>query len=84
MVCQLGGKRKRVITLPDWLVRIGAGFLAGIHALRGLENGLEPFAFINLQTRKTFIDSTQVRSELGYEDEDLTQALRETIKACNY
>lgn len=81
--CRLGGKPKKVITLPTWLVKIGAGFLAGIHIVKGLESGLEPVSFIALQTRNTFIDSTEVRTELGYDEEDLTQALEETIKACN-
>jgi dihydroflavonol-4-reductase len=82
-LCQLNGKPKKVITLPNWIVKIGAGFLAGIHSLKGLESGLAPVSFIDLQTRNTFIDNTQVRSELGYEDEDLSKAFIDTIKACH-
>ena len=56
-----------------------------VHAqLQGKESGLEPVAFIDFQTKETFIDSEEVRGELGTSIEDLTSALTETIRACNY
>lgn len=80
-ICELAGKHKRVITLPNWLVRAGAEVISLIHSLKGLESGLDPVEFVKLQTRNTFVDSSQTRLELGYEDEDLKNALIDTIAA---
>jgi dihydroflavonol-4-reductase len=84
LIGKLGGKPKKVLTLPKWLVKFGALILSVMHRLQGKESGLEPVAFIDLQTKETFIDSAEIRDELGYSMEELTSALVETIKACNY
>ena len=84
LIGKLGGRPKKVITLPKWLVKFGALILSLMHMLQGKESGLEPVAFIDLQTKETFIDSEEARAELGYSMEDLTSALVETIRACNY
>jgi nucleoside-diphosphate-sugar epimerase len=81
-ISRLAGKPKRVITLPSWLVKIGAWFLKVIHDIKGLESGLEPVAFIDLQTRYTFIEPHDSQSTLHYNNEDLTQALTDTVNAC--
>jgi len=78
----LGGRPRKVITLPKWLAKFGASILFLVHAIQGKESGLEPVAFIELQSENTFIDSREVRDELGYFKEDLTPALIDTIKAC--
>jgi nucleoside-diphosphate-sugar epimerase len=79
---ELEGRHKKVITLPDWLVTIGAGLISLVHRMKGLESGLNPVEFVKLQTRNTFIDNSQTRLELGYSDEDLRNALLDTIAAC--
>lgn len=78
---RLAGKPKKVITLPTWFVKIGAWGLRIAHYLKGLESGLEPVAFIDLQTRNTFIDPQASQSALQYRSEDLTQALEATVDA---
>ena len=82
LIGKLGGRPKKVITLPNWLVKTGAWFLSMDHLIKGKESGLEPIAFIDLQTRNTFIDSSEVRKELGYAEEDISPSLSETIEAC--
>jgi len=84
LIGKLGGGPKKIITLPKWLVKFGALILSLMHMLQGKESGLEPVTFIDLQTKETFIDSGETRAELGYSMEDLTSALVETIRACNY
>jgi nucleoside-diphosphate-sugar epimerase len=81
-ISRLAGKQKRVITLPTWLVKIGAWCLKIVHDIKGLESGLEPVAFIDLQTRNTFIDSHISQATLHYNNEELTQALTDTVNAC--
>ena len=80
----LGGRPKKIITMPKWLVKFGALILSLVHTLQGKESGLEPVAFIDLQTKETFIDSEEIREELGYSMENITSALVETINACNF
>lgn len=81
-ISRLAGKPKRVITLPTWVVKVGAWCLKIVHEIKGLESGLEPVAFIDLQTRNTFIDPRVSQTILHYNEEDLTQALTDTVLAC--
>ena len=76
------GKPKPVVTLPDWLVGLGARFLeAGIRS-KGKESGLDPVAFIDLQTRNTFLNPDFSTALLGYEHGNFDQALKETVEFC--
>lgn len=81
-IARLAGKPKKVITLPNAIVKLGAWFLQTVHTLQGKESGLEPVRFIDLQTRNTFIDSGDTRRQLGYAAEDLEPALLDTLQAC--
>ena len=58
--------------------------LSLVHWIGGKESGLELVSFIDLQTRNTFIDSAPERALLGYDEDDLTLALKDTIRACGY
>ena len=78
----LSGKRKRVITLPAGLARLGAGFFALRHRWQGRESGLNPMKFIDVQTRNTFFDPTSSREALGYGQGGLDAALAKTVEAC--
>ncbi|HNR02501.1 MAG TPA: NAD(P)H-binding protein [Anaerolineaceae bacterium] len=81
-ITRLAGREKRVIPLPDWLLRAGAGILKGVHRLQGRESGLDPVQFISLQTANTFIDPATSQAVLGYEPGGLDAALLETINVC--
>ena len=81
-ITRFAGREKKVITLPDGLVKTGARFLKGLHRLQGRESGLDPVQFIDLQTAETFIDSSGSQSALGYETGGLDEALEETIVLC--
>jgi len=81
-ITRLAGREKRVITLPDWLVRAGAIFIKGLHWLQGRESGLDPVQFISLQTAETYIDPAISQSKLGYESGGLDVALLETVRLC--
>lgn len=73
------GRRKSVITLPDWLVKAGARLLKSWHALRGKESGLDPVQFIKLQTSHTFIEPESSKSGANDLSDGLDEALRETV-----
>lgn len=80
-ITRVAGREKRVITLPDWLLRVGAFLLKVTHWLQGVESGLDPVHFISLQTAETFIDPADSQAALGYESGGLDEALLETVKA---
>lgn len=73
-----------MITLPDWMVKVGLLGVAGWHKLRGVEGGLDPRHFLDLQTRKTFFDPAPAQQALGFEGGTLEKALKETVKGCDY
>lgn len=76
------GLTKKVITLPDWVVRVGTFLLKSAHAIRGLESGLDPIEFVKIQTANTFLDIKQAQKVLGYSNGDIDKALEETVIAC--
>ena len=81
-IAKYAGREKRVISLPTWLVRMGAFFLSLIHNLIGFESGLNPVQFIRMQTAETYINPEISRSKLGYEMGGLDEAIRETVQVC--
>jgi dihydroflavonol-4-reductase len=76
------GKKKQVITLPDWLVQAGMGLLDLYFKVQGREGGLDPVQFIKLQTAETFFDPASSRAALGYGSGGLEIAFQDTVRAC--
>ena len=76
------GKPKRVITLPNWLLKPAMAGLELGNKLRGKESGLSMVPFVELQTRNAFLDTEYSRAQLGYEKGNLNKALEDTVKAC--
>jgi hypothetical protein len=77
------GRRKRVVTLPTFLVSLAARAVKLAHRLQGTEAGLDPAAFVALQTRQAFFDPAPARTLLGFGAGDLDQALADTVAACD-
>jgi hypothetical protein len=71
-----------VITLPDWIVKIGLYAIWLIHELQGREGGLDPRHFAPLQTAQTFLDPEPSKRALGFENGSLDDAFRKTTAAC--
>lgn len=76
------GREKRIITLPKFVVRAGAQFLKLSHRLQGREAGLDPVRFVEVQTRKTYLDPTPSQEALGYKRGGLDEAFADTVAAC--
>lgn len=81
-MAKFAGREKKVISLPDWLVTAGACLLKLWHKVKGMESGLDPVRFIDLQTANTYIDPEFSRQALGYELGGLDEALSATIQVC--
>lgn len=79
-----GGWDKKVVTLPNWLLRLGLGAVKFRHWLQGREGGLDPTQFLVLQTGETFFDPKPAQEALGFAGGGLDAAFRETVRACGY
>lgn len=78
---KLMGKHKPVLTLPKWMVKLGAWCVHTLHKLRGLESGLNLVPFVELQTRLAYLDGNHTREVLGYPGAPLQDALEATVAA---
>jgi dihydroflavonol-4-reductase len=78
----LAGRRKRVISLPTWLIRLALQGVRLHHQRQGREGGLDPVELAALQTRDTFFDPEPPRRALGYGQGGLEAALAATVRAC--
>ena len=76
------GKPKRVITLPNWLLKPAMAGVELGYKFKGKESGLSMVPFVDLQTRNAFLDTEYSRTLLGYEKGNLDQVLADTVKAC--
>jgi dihydroflavonol-4-reductase len=79
---ELTGQKKGVITLPDWVVRLGTGVVTLFYKIQGKEGGLNPVLFTALQTAETFFDPETSREALGYGQGGFEDALRKTVEVC--
>lgn len=77
-----GQEDKRVVTLPNWLVKFGAWILSLKHLIQGRESGLKVVPFIDIQTAKTYVDETDAQKDLKYSPGDLYKAIEVTVKEC--
>ena len=77
----IGGKKK-VIILPDCIVREVMRMMSLYHKMQGKESGLNPVAFTKIQTINTFFDPEPSRRALGYGQGGIKEALRDTVRAC--
>ena len=76
------GKKKRIIILPNFIIRFVLGILKLQHRIRGKEGGLDPAKLTALQTRDTFFDPSPSAKELGYGRGNLERAFEDTVEAC--
>ena len=74
--------RKRVITLPPFIVHTAMHTIRFYHKLHGKEAGLDPVAFVKIQMMNTFFDPSPSRKKLGYGQGGLDEALQDTVSAC--
>lgn len=81
-ITRFAGREKKTITLPTWLVKAGARLFKLWHSLKGMESGLNPVRFIDLQTACTFIDPALSSGALGYKLGALDEVLIATVEFC--
>ncbi len=75
-ISSMADRPKKVITIPNFLVRIGLQLLFWQHKLKGKESGLDPRYLIQLQGAMTFIDPQPAQIALGFQGGGLDAALQ--------
>ena len=78
----LAGGKKKVIILPNYIVREAMRMIALYHKMQGKEAGLNPVEFTKIQTINTFFDPEPSRNALGYGHGGIEEALQDTVRAC--
>jgi len=76
------GKKKRIIILPNFIIRLVLRVVKLMHRLSGKEGGLDPVRFAAIQTKNTFFDPSSAAKELGYSRGNLDRAFKDTVEAC--
>jgi len=81
-IAKVLGEKKKVVTLPKWLVKFAAWFVALSHSFQGRESGLRTVPFIDVQTANTYVDSKIAQQALNYQPSDLDAAISATVEKC--
>ena len=82
MIANALDKKKKVITIPTFILK-GLAILLNLYfKLSNKGPGLDPYHFLDIQTRKTYLDTSHSRSLLKYIETDIKKAVKETVQAC--
>ena len=73
----------KVVSIPNFLVKIGAFFMLINYKLKGEEPGLNIVDFIDLQTKNTFLPIEESQQALHYNKYDIYEDFEDTIKLCD-
>lgn len=80
-LAQADGREVSVMTVPTPAVKLLMRIGEWANQLQDKESGLDLPRFVELQTAQLFIDPAPSRRALGYELDDLDEALRATVAA---
>ncbi|MFN3866357.1 MAG: NAD-dependent epimerase/dehydratase family protein [Demequina sp.] len=78
----LGTPGKRIVTIPTWMYAASGRKTARAHEAAGLQAGLDPVEFAQLQTTALFIDKNLACVPLGVTEDDIDAAIGESIALC--
>ncbi len=82
-LAEAAGLKRRIVIVPNFLVRLALLLVKWWHSLRGKESGLDPAHLADIQTAETFFDPEPARRALGFAQGNLQAAFAETVKACS-
>ncbi len=82
MKAALGCSNKKVVTIPGWMLGLGARQTKKQQVAQGIDGGLDMDHFVALQTSKVFIDKNLGSVELGVTDDDLAAAIGDSMQLC--
>ena len=76
----MGYKNRKVITIPDWMLKLGIKSMEKKLRKPGAEGGLYMPKFADIQCAETFIDKELGCIPLGVKDDDIDAAIGESIR----
>ena len=76
----MGMPDRKVITIPDWMLRLGMKSMEKQLRKPGAEGGLYMPKFPDIQCAETFVDKSLGCVPLGVQDDDIDAAIGESIK----
>jgi dihydroflavonol-4-reductase len=83
LMLEAAGMRRKVITVPTFLVSLYGAMLMREERKQGKESGLNlARMFKDIQARELYYDPGDVAKQLGYTRGGVEEAIRKTIKAC--
>lgn len=78
----MGFPDKKIVTVPTLLVKLNAKKQLKHNMENNIEAGLNPVEFPKLLTRETYIDKELIQKELKVTEDDIDEAIGESIKLC--
>jgi dihydroflavonol-4-reductase len=78
------GKKRRVVSVPNWLVRSFASLVWVYFKIARKQSGLNIFHFIETQTSQTYLETEESKKVLNYAESNIPKAMKDTVDACGY
>lgn len=78
----LGYKDKKVVTIPDFMYKIGGASLMKQQKKNNIQGGLHMVKFAALQCSNMFIDKSEGCTKLGVTDDDINGAIGDSMRLC--
>ncbi len=78
----MGVPDKMIITIPDWMFRLGMHSVVKGQKKAGHEGGLNMIKFARTMCANAFIDKDTIVNELGVQPDDIDAAIGESMKLC--
>lgn len=84
MVSTALGKKRRVILVPNIIVKFSMLFIKAYFKLTKRQSGLDPYHYTDVQTTNTFMDVGNSMKMLSYGKMDMQESINDTVRACGY
>jgi nucleoside-diphosphate-sugar epimerase len=78
----MGLPYRKIRTIPKWMYALGSIGIMRKQKAKGLESGLHPVKFADLQCSNQFIDKSLGCVPLGVTDDDIISAIGDSVKLC--
>ena len=78
----MGMPKRKVVTVPKWLYRLGSRSIVRKQRRQGQEGGLDMERFADVQCAQTYIDKELGCVPLGVQPDDIDKAIGESVQLC--
>jgi len=78
----MGVPKKKIITIPTFLYRIGMKSMIKENKAKGTQPGLDLMGLVKIMTSEAFIDKNTAVQELGVGPDDIDKAIGDSVRLC--